>query len=174
MLTILVVSMLVAPGYQGTSTSAPQAVAVVDGSRTPEAIPEWLAWEGGFQTLLLVSARRDSNFTSDLRQALSEDEMAVLQRAAEQHRAAHTRASESAGRLRQKLAADPSRRQAVADELHAVNLQYRRAVLAARDEALGRLRGPAQSAVLAWIDEVRTTIKFTVPKSELEQFRMPQ
>jgi hypothetical protein len=173
MLTILVVSMLVAPGHQG-STNAPEAVAVVDGSRTPEAIPEWLAWESGFQTLLLVSDRPDSNFTSDLRQTLSEAEMELLQRAAEQQRAAHTRASESAGRLRQKLAADPSRRQAVADELHAVNLQYRRAVLAARDEALGRLRGPAQSAVLAWIGEVRTTIKFTVPKSELEQFRMPQ
>ena len=150
------------------------AAVVVDGSQTPEAIPEWLAWESGFQTLLLVRERPDSTFTSDLRQVLAEDEMAALMRGAEQQRAAHARATEATARLRERLAADPGESEAVAQDLRNVNLRYRRAVLAARDEALGRLRPPAQSAVLAWIGEVRTTIRFTVPKSELEKLRMPQ
>jgi Xaa-Pro aminopeptidase len=176
MLTIITAAAIaVSSGHQ--AAPAPQTAAsmvVVDGSQTPEAIPEWLAWESGFQTLLLVGDRPGSSFTTDLREVLSEDEMVALQRAAEQQRRAHTRAAEATEKLRQRLAADPEDGQAVAQQLHDVNLRYRRAVLAAREQALGRLGAQAQAAILAWIGEVRTTIRFTVPKSELEQFRMPQ
>ena len=171
----LAAAIAVTAGEPVTQTrQAEGAAVVVDGSQTPEAIPEWLAWESGFQTLLLVRDRPDSTFTADLRQVLSDDEMVTLMRAAEQQRTAYARATEATAKLRERLAADPGESQAVRQDLQDVNLRYRRAVLAARDAALGRLRAPAQSAVLAWIGEVRTTIRFTVPKSELEQFRMPQ
>jgi hypothetical protein len=163
-----------APGSPGTAS---QDLIVIDGHKDPSKIPEWAAWEDGFTTLALWIGR-DSGFNHDLREALSPGEFSRLEREAVAQAARRAEAIRETELLRPGLASmdpkDTGAAKALLDRIHAIDLKYRRATLAARDRVLQSLSPGSQAVLQAWIERGRATMICEVPRSELAHWRSPE
>jgi len=163
-----------APGSPGTAS---QDVIVIDGHKDPSKIPEWVAWEDGFGTIDAWIGR-DSGFNHELREALTPDEFSLLEREAVAQTTRRAEAIRETEQLRPELATldpkDASAANKLRDRVHAIDLKYRRATLAARDRVLQSLSPGSQAVLQAWIERGRTTMICQVPRSELAHWRSPE
>lgn len=164
-----------APGSPAPSSR--EDVIIIDGHKDPSKIPEWAAWEDGFTTLDLW-AGRDSGFNHDLREALSADEFSHLEREAVAQAARRAEAIRETELLRPGMASmdpkDASAAKKLLDRIHAIDLKYRRATLAARDRVLQSLLPGSQAVLQAWIERGKATMICEVPRSELAHWRSPE
>ena len=172
--------MAMSPLAQKTPSSpgtASQDVVVIDGHKDPSKIPEWAAWESGFTTLDLWIGR-DSGFNHDLREALSPDEFSRLEREAEAQAARRAEAIRETELLRPDLASmdpkDASAAKTLLDRIHAIDLKYRRATLAARDRVLQSMSPTSQAVLQAWVERGKKSMICEVPRSELAHWRSPE
>jgi hypothetical protein len=163
-----------APGSTGTAS---QDLIVIDGHKDPSKIPEWAAWEDGFATIDAWMGR-DSGFNHDLREALTPDEFALLEREAVAQTTRRAEAIRETEQLRPDLAKvnpkDVAAANRLRDRIHAIDLKYRRATLAARDRVLQSLSPGSQAVLLAWIERGKATMICEVPRSELAHWRSPE
>jgi len=154
-----------------------QDVIVIDGHKDPSKIPEWAAWEDGFATIDAWIGR-DSGFNHDLREALTPDEFSALEREAAAQATRRAEAIRETQPLRPELTTiDPKDAAAAArlrDRIHAIDLKYRRATLAARDRVLQSLSPGSQAVLQAWIERGKATMICEVPRSELAHWRSPE
>ena len=182
MITCLLAMLLATPLHlqRAPETPGPSAredVVVIDGHKDPAKIPEWLAWESGF-TVIDAWIGRDSGFTHDLRETLAAGEFSSLEREAVAQAERRAEAIREAEQLRPELKttdpkdAEAARRLLV--RIHAIDLKYRRATLAARDRLLQSLSPGSQAALQAWIAQGKDTIVSRVPRSELAHYRSPE
>jgi hypothetical protein len=147
------------------------------GATQPSQIPEWLVWEYSF-TLLKEWQGRDSGFTHDLREALSAEEFELLEKEALAHAARQTRREARGARLMEKYphatTMDPAMSTKANDEAFAIDLEYRRAILASRDRLLQTFSTESQSTLMNWVVENKAAITAYVHKSDLTRWRSPE
>jgi hypothetical protein len=160
-----------------TSPSASSDVVVIDGSKNPSMLPEWLVWE---QAFLIISGwqGKDSGITHELRMALAREELELLEREAGLQGERQEHAGRDADPLRARFAArDPNDTKLLAllnDQMQEVNLKYRRATLEARNRVFEHLSPESQSVLMSWIGDIRAGIVSKVAKSDLERWRAPE
>jgi hypothetical protein len=164
-------------GPRQTSAADSSNIVVIDGSKNPSMLPEWLVWEQAF--LIVAGWRgRDSGITHDLRMALSKDEVELLEREAAMQSERQNQAGREAEPLRARYATrDPKDEKLLAllnDQMQNVNLRYRRATLEARNRVLERLSLESQSVLTSWIGDIRAGIVSRVAKADLERWRAPE
>jgi hypothetical protein len=173
-LAIPVVTLQV-PGVPGVRSG--EDVIVIDGHKDPSKIPEWVAWEDGFATIDAWIGR-DSGFNHDLREALTPDEFSLLEREAVAQATRRAEAIRETEQLRPTLTQNDPKDSAAAQKLleyiHAIDLKYRRATLAARDRVVQSLSPESQAVLQAWIERGKATMICEVPRSELAHWRSPE
>lgn len=149
----------------------------VEGATQPSQIPEWLVWEYSF-TLLKQWQGKDSGFTHDLREALSAGEFELLEKEAVAHEARQTRRESRGARLMEKYphatTTDPAVIAKATDEAFAIDLDYRREILASRDRLLQTFSTESQWALMNWVVENKAAITAYVHKSDLTRWRLPE
>jgi hypothetical protein len=169
--------MLASPTQASTPPPALRGYVVVDGKKDPSRFPEWVTWEHGFAVLAAWTGK-DSGFNHDLKATLTAEEYALLEKeVAAQHdrQAAAAKAIEQLRPIYEKADPKDQRTARFLDEQQfAINLTYRRAVLAARDRLLASLGPTSQSALVAWMDDGRSSITVYVPKGDLAHWRAPE
>ena len=149
----------------------------VVGATQPAQIPEWLVWEYSF-TLVKQWQGKDSGFTHDLRESLSRGEFELLEKEALAHAAREARRETRGARLMEKYpntaTADPAILAKANDEAFAIDLEYRREILASRDRLLQALSTESQAALMNWVVENKAAITAYVHKSDLIRWRSPE
>ena len=149
----------------------------IHGAAQPSQIPEWLVWEYSF-TLLKQWQGKDSGFTHDLRQALSAGEFELLEKEALAHTDREARRETRGARLMERYphatTTDPAMAAKASDEAFAIDLEYRREILASRDRLLQAFSTESQSALTNWVVENKAAITAYVHKSDLTRWRLPE
>lgn len=149
---------------------------VIEGASQPAQIPEWLAWEYSF-TLLQQWQGKDSGFTHDLRETLAPHEFELLEREAAAQRTRQANRDIRGTKLLEKYpyATTPPKVIAeVNEQAFAIDLAYRREILAARDRLLQAFSTESQAAVMNWVVENKAAITSYVHKSDLKRWRSPE
>jgi hypothetical protein len=148
-----------------------------DGATQPSQIPEWLVWEYSF-TLLKQWQGKDSGFTHDLREALSAGDFELLAKEADAHAARQARREARGASLMEKYphttTMGPEMIAKANDEAFAIDLDYRRQILASRDRLLQTFSTESQSALMNWVAENKAAITAHVHKSDLTRWRLPE
>jgi hypothetical protein len=150
---------------------------VLDGSKNPALIPEWLAWETGF-TILAAWSGKDSGFNHDLKLALTADEYAAVERAASEQPERRARLERTADRLMDAMHVKRGDTGPLADSFndkaYHLELAYRRTILDSRDRLLSALSLESQAVLRIWVDDLKPDIKARVHRRELDRYRAPE
>ena len=150
---------------------------VIDGEKDPSQIPEWLAWETAF-TLLQGWHGRDNGFTHDLRESLLPHEWELLEQEGLAQNTRQARREQRAAKWAQKYpyetTTDPAVVAKANDEAFAIDLDYRREMLDARDRLLAAFSSDSQVALFSWLLERKASITAFVRKPDLERWRLPE
>jgi hypothetical protein len=174
-LLLLVATLVTQAAPAGVNKQA-ETLTVV-GATQPAQIPEWLVWEYSL-TLVKQWQGKDSGFTHDLRESLSPGEFELLEKEALAHAAREARRETRGARLMEKYpntaTTDPAILAKANDEAFAIDLEYRREILAARDRLLQALSTESQAALMNWVVENKAAITAYVHKSDLKRWRSPE
>jgi hypothetical protein len=139
----------------------------IDGSKNPEMIPQWNAWESAFGIVALVS-----DIPADVAVHLSKEEQAALVAAAKEaganRRACERRVLELAPLLQTQEA------KSINDKTQEINLEYRQQTLRLRDRVLAALGPEGQAALNRWVESTKSGMRISIPKAELDFYRRPQ
>jgi hypothetical protein len=150
---------------------------VIDGEKDPSQIPEWLAWETAF-TLLRDWHGKDNGFTHDLREALLPHEWELLETEGLAQNTRQARRESRAATWLQKYpyetTTDPTVIGKANDEGFAIDLDYRREMLDARDRLLAAFTSESQVALFNWLLERKVSVTAFVRKPDLKRFRLPE
>jgi len=146
-------------------------VVVIDGSKTPEQIPDYLLWEMGFRELSELKSRNMDIALATL--VLSQRDHDFVFAAADAQRARDGACS--AEQRNARAALGPDAKPAALDRaLKEVVLRCRWRNLDARDELFSSLTDEGRAALTAWSENVRRTIKSYLSKSDLDFYRQPR
>ena len=149
---------------------------VIEGARDPAQIPEWLVWEYSF-TLLHQWQGRDSGFTHDLRETLTTQEFGLLEREAVAQKTRQANRDSRGAKLFENhpyATTPPEVLAELNEQAYAIDLAYRREILAARDRLLQALGLESQAALMNWVAENKAAITSYVHKSDLKRWRSPE
>ena len=149
---------------------------VIEGAKEPAEIPEWLAWETSF-TVLHQWHGKDSGFTHHLRENLLQHEFELLEHEAEAHKTRQSNRDSQGSKLFEKYpyaTTPPEVLAEVNDRAFAIDLAYRRDILAARDRLLRAFTTESQAVLLTWVADNKAGITSFVQKSDLKRWRLPE
>ena len=173
---LVIAATLVTQAAPASETKQADTLTVV-GATQPSQIPEWLVWEYSF-TLLKQWQGKDSGFTHDLRETLSSGEFEILEKEALAHAAREARREARAAKLMEKYphatTTDAAMMAKANEEAFAIDLDYRREILASRDRLLQTFSTESQSALMNWVVENKAAITVYVHKSDLTRWRSPE
>jgi hypothetical protein len=162
----LVVAIAASPAAQKPPPA--DEVVTIDGSRNPELIPQWSAWEFAFR----VIAGGPKELPTDVHRVVSREERARVMAAAEADRqrdaACRERISKLLPLLRTAKASVINARQAD------IQLDCRSQTLRIRDRLLEQLPLEGQAALIAFVESLKAGTSVTVTKRELPHFQKPQ
>jgi hypothetical protein len=174
---LLALCLLLATGPQSVERPLDADTITIDGSKDPQKLPNWVVWEHGFTVLGLV-AGKDSGFNHDLRAVMTPDEFALLEREAKAQKDREAEAARAIEVLRPEWdhadQTDPKVIAYVERRTREINLNYRRAILDARDRVLAGLGVVAQSALMTWMNDERASIHAMVSKRGFADWRAPE
>lgn len=156
-------------GLPGASVSQPPSEMVqIDGSKNPEMIPQWAAWE-----LALDALNGSSDVPTvlyDARVSKEEKELIKREARADAHRdgLCKARMAKLAATLGRSSAAEINRR------TREIQLDCRQQILDIRDRLLASIRPEVQLALTQWVESLKSGIQIAIARRELAHFRKPQ
>jgi hypothetical protein len=175
--TLLVIAISVVVQAAPPTLADQKDVLIIEGATNPAQIPEWLAWEYSF-TLLDQWRGRDSGFTHDLKEAVSPAEFELLEKEGATQQVRLARRGRLAAKLIDKYpyatTTDPKVIDRANEEVFAIELEYRRDILAGRDRLLQVFSTESQAVLLDWVAGNKAAITSHVPKSDLKRYRSPE
>lgn len=139
----------------------------IDGSKTPELIPEWSVWQAAFRNLLLVG-----RLPTAVERHVSKEEAAMVLAAAREH--GRNRAECEARALKLKPLLQTETAAEINRKTEALNLECRWQTLHLRDRVLDGLGPDGQAALAGWVDSTKATLQVSVPKRELDFYLKPK
>lgn len=170
LVTCLLAMFLAAGGSLKRVGSQPSSDYIeIDGRKNPEQVPAWVAWETSFRTLSL--AKRKGSLAVPASLEMSEAERNLVFHAAEGQAARDTICEEKVMRLKPLLGREKV--EVLNEKTRAIQLECRQAVLDARDQLLRSLSPEAQTTLIIWVDNQKSSIKAWVPRAELDHYRRP-
>jgi hypothetical protein len=140
----------------------------IDGSRNPELIPQWAAWEFAFR----VIGGGQKELPAIVFRVVSTEERALILAAAQaslqRDRACHARL--------EKLAPLVGKEQnsVINAKQREIQLDCRWETIHARDALLERLRPQARTALITFVEDTKQGTKSTVSKRGLAHYLQPQ
>lgn len=142
----------------------------LDGSKSPESIPDWTAWEGTLRLLADASGNSTSQFYAELQLSASERER-VVKVALEQNdrdRACEQRMIALGDRLK---GVDAARVQGMSEQ---ELIRCRVESLQAADALLAALSPASARRLRRLVDEMRASTRVLVPREGLAHYRRPR
>jgi hypothetical protein len=150
------------------ATQAPPEMIEIDGSRNPELIPQWSAWEFAFR----VMAGGSKELPTIVHRVVTTDEGAMIIREAGMATKLAARCETRMGKLRVLIGKEKA---SVLDgRAREVTLDCRRQTLAVRDRVLEHLNPDAQTVLRAFVESMKAGTSLTVRKKLLARFLEPE
>lgn len=142
----------------------------LDGSKSPESIPDWTAWQGTLRLLADASENSTSRFYADLELSATERERVVTVALAQndRDRACEQRMIALGDRLK---GVDVAHVQAVSEQ---ELIRCRVESLRAADALLAELSPASGRRLQRLVDEMRASTRVLVPRDGLAHFRRPR
>lgn len=170
LLVLLVLSAQTVPPVN--ARAVPPGWIVIDGSKTPDQIPEHVAWYSGFETIVTLVEKGITERGPLTELTLSDaDWKLVLEEAGsarERRMTCHVRG----GRLRQAMKGADAEK--IVEALKEVTLDCRVRLLESKDQLLARMTPEGAAALTAWMLSERLKVKALMPKEEVEFYRLPR
>jgi len=165
-----IAAMFVVGGTQATAVQQPAARFVeIDGSKSPQDVPEWLAWETSFRMLALARSKGSTAVPASLGLTAAEAEMLFKEADGQV-----TRDNACQKRVERLKSLGMEKVQVINEETKTIQLDCRSKTLQARDRLLGALSPEGQTALVAWVNNAKAGIRIRVPRAEWEHYRRPQ
>ena len=140
----------------------------IDGSKNPELIPEWSAWEDVFSTI----AGGPKQLPTSVQEKVSPLEADLIRREAE---ASVKRTADCNARaLALAVVAKKEKQRVIIERTKEIRLECRWANLEARDRVMAALNPEARLVMNEFVTLIKAGTSFTLAKSELSFFRQPQ
>ena len=156
----------VRPGPLGTQPR-PETIEI-DGSKNPELVPQWSAWEFAFR----VMAGGSRELPTMVHRVVSADEGALILREAEM---ITKRAAACEARMSKLRVLIGKEKASVLDaRAREITLDCRRQTLDVRDRMLDRLNPEAQTALRAFVESTKAGTSLTLTKKQLARFLEPE
>lgn len=150
------------------ATQAPPEMMEIDGSKNPELIPQWNAWEFAFR----VMAGGPKELPTIVHRVVSTDEGAMILREAEMVTKLAAVCETRMGKLRVLIGKEKA---SVLDaRAREVTLDCRRQTLDLRDRVLEHLNPEAQTALRAFVESTKAGTSLTLRKKHLARFLEPE
>lgn len=146
-----------------------QEVVVIDGRKNPEKIPQWLAWEEGFDTLATAKRKGMLAVDESLLMPASDKELVYAEALRQPERFRdHIKKVETLRPLIGNV-----KDEVIMEKNRAMILEHRQATLDASRRLLDRLSPEGRTAMVAWVESIKAGITSTVPANDLEFYRRP-
>jgi len=143
-------------------------VVEIDGSRNPELIPQWAAWEFVFR----VMGGGPRELPTTVYEVVSMEERALILAEAQ---AGLQRDKACQQRVEQLMPLVGKEKNSVINaKQQEIQLHCRWETLHARDRLLERLRPEGQTALIGFVEDMKGGTRVTVPKRELAHYLQPQ
>jgi hypothetical protein len=140
----------------------------IEGSKNPELIPQWSAWEFAFRLI----AGGPKQLPATVYEVVSKEQGALVMAAAEADQRREAACRERISKLR------PLLRTAKASVINAkqadIQLDCRSQTLRIRDRLLEQLPPEGQAALIAFVESLKAGTNVTVSRRELSHFQKPQ
>jgi hypothetical protein len=154
------------PGSQGPQP--PPETIEIDGSKNPELIPQWSAWEFAFRAI--AGGRKE--LPTIVHRVVSTDEAAMIVREAEMATKLGAGCETRMARLRPLIGKEKA---SVLDaRAREVTLDCRRQTLDVRDRVLEHLNPEAQGALRAFVESTKAGTSVTLRKKQLARYLEPE
>jgi hypothetical protein len=140
----------------------------IDGSKTPELIPQWSAW--GFAFRVIAGGSR--LLPSAVHAAVSKDEAEMVQREADAMLLFAKGCESKVSELRARVGRE--RPEALDRQLRDITLECRRRTLDARDRVLNALNPRAAAALMQFVESTKSGTAFSIRKKDLPRFLEPE
>jgi hypothetical protein len=154
--------------------SLPPGYIVIDGSTTPEQIPEHIMWSSGFDAIVLLKEKQwtDHGPLGDLLLQLPKGDIDLLYAEVAIHKERRERCHEKGRRIYTSMQGQEVPK--IEAAMKANTLGCRQEVLDSADRLLSRMSLDGRIALTNWMLNERTKVKSMMAKSELEFFRLPR
>ena len=157
---------------QGPAMSAqvPPGYVEIDGQKSPESIPEWLAWQNTFAFLAAAANVDESVVYAEL--ALTSNEREAVVSAARAMRAREDSCRrEQIETLERFKGLERDRVRAMIRQLE---IECRLEILQAKEQLLAQLSNAAARRLLTFVEANKAGMTALVPKTDLDHFRRPR
>jgi hypothetical protein len=167
-------AMLVASGVlnaghrQGTVEKRVPEMIEIDGSRSPELIPEWSAWNFAFR----VIATGSRQLPSSVHLVVSKEEAALLFKEADRLQKLDRDCQHRVVKLHSLLGKEKD--DVLDARLRDTTLECRWATLHARDRVLEQLEPEGAAALAGFVTSTKAATSLTIRKQDLARFLEPQ
>jgi hypothetical protein len=164
------------PALAQQANGPPKGMTIIDGSKTPEAIPEYVIWRHVFRML----GRPDDTTPSIIPRTIgvARDQLDLIIQTAQRSAAAEATNRDRQERALKDMHAqglDPDKEhKQITQALFEIDYEQRVSTLQERDALLEKLTPEARDLFQAWVSERRRKLSTWVPTAELEQYYQPK
>ena len=177
---VLAGSFAVLAAQAQTSSVPPKDYIEFDGTKDPDAIPLYLAWEHAFRTLRVVPRGKVRGIRATLHLSPADDALVNVEADAQQSRdntceARQRRRLDAIEKVHGKymqMKEEPRAR--TKEELYEIAIGCRQEVLDASERLLSKMTPEGQVELQRWVMEGRENIQSFVPKQDLKYYRLPR
>jgi hypothetical protein len=152
---------------QRENTSPPE-ILHIDGSKSPELIPQWSAWGFGFR----VVAGGPRQLPSIVYRLASKEEADMILLEADTLQSIDRDCKERASKLRTLVGSEKV--EVLDARLREITVDCRRKTLDARDRVLRKLNPQAASALIEFVESTKSGTSVSMPKRDLARYLEPE
>ena len=176
---LLITTSGVLAGHAATGQQSPSASEWVhiDGKKNPELIPEWNIWRTAFRRLAdgPISKEKGRRLVPlQLQEVISEKETLLLLKEGDAEYSRFNGCARQVDKLRDKLTKGEETKEAIRKQNDEIEMECRWQTIHARDRVLLALSDASRLALREWVESLKAGKTISVPRKDLERFRLPQ
>jgi hypothetical protein len=156
---------------QAKPASADDKVITIDGSKNPEQIPQWLAWQEALR-VMGMPAQLDLPIPTSIWHVTTAEERDFIRKESVQSLEREDEVGAQAMKIFQSVTQET--RAGDEERVRQLDLRRKQAILDARDRLLIKLTPEGQSALRGFVEEVKKGTKVFVLKSQLADYMKPE
>jgi hypothetical protein len=169
----LAVVVVLASGVSAQTQKDNDPVVTIDGTKNPELVPAWAAWQQAFHIMSGPYVHGDLPIPTTVWHVTTPEQRDLIRKEALATVANENQLGSQALKLRDGLTADNMKQRT--EEAQGYEMKRRQFVLDVRDRLLAALPPLAQTALREFAEvECKKGYKASMLKSQLEQFRLPE
>jgi hypothetical protein len=150
------------------SDASSEEEVVIDGSKNPELIPQWYAWEFAFR----IMGGGSKELPTTVYRVVSAEERALILAEAQASLQRDRACQERVGKLAPLVGKEKN--SVINAKQREIQLDCRRDTLQGRDRLLERLNPEGQTELIKFVEDTKAGTKVTLRKRELAHYLQPQ